>query len=102
MQEGADCRGPFGDTIVKGTFNGRTTFAVYSVSDALPCCVWYSYSEKSTPPEVKAARWLPHEKVPIILPEDGWYTIEDNPPYEPDKGPLGGGAFVAKVCRTEN
>jgi len=92
-----DCRGPFGDTIIEGTLSGHKAFAVYTVADALPCCVWYSYSEETASSEaaIRQAKWLAHKDVPSIDLDDdltSWYIIgEDNPPYDPDKGPMGGG-----------
>jgi hypothetical protein len=100
-----DCRGPFGDTIIEGTLSGHKAFAVYTVSDALPCCVWYSYSVEtaSSEPAIGQAKWLPHKEAPSIELDDAltsWYTIgEENPPYDPDKGPMGGGEYVPKLCR---
>ena len=100
-----DCRGPFGDTIIEGMLSGRKAFAVYTVADALPCCVWYSYSEESASSEaaIRQAKWLAHKEVPSVDLGDAltsWYTIgEENPPYEPDKGPMGGGEYAPKLCR---
>ena len=79
------------------------SYAVYTVGDALPCCVWYSYSDLASIPDIHAVRWLPPSDVPAINLENDWYTIgPSNPPYPPDQGPMGGGEFVAKICRPKN
>ena len=97
-----DCHGPFGDTIIEGMLNGKKAFAVYTVNDSAPCCVWYSYSGTSTAPQTHVAGWLAHQDVPTIALGDDWYEIgPPNPPYDPDKGPMGGGDYLPKVCRTE-
>jgi hypothetical protein len=94
----------FVDWVVEGYLDGHKLFAIFAESDASPCCGWYSESEASATSDVRGAQWLRHDKVPVIAFEDSEWTIgnePDIPAAMADHGPLGGGNFAPKVCRTE-
>jgi len=103
LKDKTECRGPFGETIIEGLLGARTAYAVSTVADALPCCVWYSYSDLASIPYIHEPKWLAPAEVPTAVLENKWFTIgPPNPPYDPDTGPMGGGEFVAKICRPKN
>ena len=94
-----------GDTAFYGslTINGGdeiSVVAIYSVWDALPCCVWYSYrageqftQASGTPPALAA--------IPSQLVELDEFTIDhdSDPDWPDDKGPLRGLTLEAIACR---
>lgn len=96
-----ECRGPYGETFVEGMLAGRRVVAVYSVSKAVPCC--FTYSLMADDPKIRSKRlnWLASGDVPMAeLGSQTWTIGPDNPPIEPDKGPLRGGEYVPAWCRT--
>lgn len=95
----ARCQGPYGDTVIEGLLDGKKAHAVYSVADAAPCCVWYSYPGDFKPAKGMAIKWLNPKEVWRVQLGDDWYEIgPPNPPYEDDAGPMGGGAFRPIAC----
>jgi hypothetical protein len=95
----ARCQGPYGDTVIEGLLDGKKAHAVYSVADAAPCCVWYSHKGAFKPDQGNITRWLKSNEAWSVQLGDEWYVIgPSNPPYEDDRGPMGGGEFRPVAC----
>ena len=91
-----NCRSQFGKTTIAGKLDGADAYAIFTVNDSAPCCMWYSYNGK---PSFRRIVIL-GKSVPTIAFGSEWNTIgQPNPPFESDIGPMGGAKFVPSRCR---
>lgn len=86
-------------SIIEGTLDGEDVVAVYEVWRAVPCCMWYSFKKSDASIVRKVTKWLNASEVEAIRLGDESYIIGDeNPPFDPDSGPMAGGRFVPSHC----
>jgi hypothetical protein len=107
VEEAINERG-HGDTAFYGLLNvaggpDQRVIAVYSVLDALPCCVWYSYlpgqpmtQASNIPPN---RTFKPLTDVPRVEFDEIIIDQVNKPPWPPDTGPLQDGEFEVVACR---
>lgn len=86
--ENANCRGPFGDLLLEGTFDGSPNemTVIWSVIDGVPCCGWNAYSTNQIHNHISSdllsdVEWFPKgtaptlgSKVPTALIETSRYS----------------------------
>jgi hypothetical protein len=94
------CRGPFGDTVLQGTYaeyGGAEQVpmtAVYSVIAAVPCCGW-NVAEGRTGDQVENFRWLDATEMPVLRSVP-WLSIDSDPMTE--HGSDFGNPLYAAAC----